>query len=308
MNSPLSIRHASTAVISRISRQRSRSQGRSNGVPVPVAWLSEPAAFSGWVAMGTPVVSPYSTEMVILRQVSGPRLGLAVTALLTYRLRQLIAHRCPLAGNWLGQERSSKGKRHLGRQIAPVPLAQVGRQSADGRLLGVGLLLPRGVAYVEALRAFSQLLFDEEGRPRRIELKLGKPGTCHVLLDENSRLGSALGSRYWCGPARRWASVTPVGLERVPHRKAFWRHIEQQVADACCRLGLPQPTSVIASSAPLLAGAPNARQMPLLTRLTGGAIRHTHAVIEFDEWVEGPILLGAGWHRGYGFFCPLLDA
>jgi hypothetical protein len=40
-------------------------------------------------------------------------------------------------------------------------------------------------------------------------------------------------------------------------------------------------------------------------RKDGSERRHTHAILVFDEPVRGPVLIGAGRYRGYGFCRPL---
>lgn len=44
---------------------------------------------------------------------------------------------------------------------------------------------------------------------------------------------------------------------------------------------------------------------PRLRRKDGSERRHTHAILVFDEPVRGPILVGAGRYRGYGFCRPM---
>jgi CRISPR-associated protein Csb2 len=77
------------------------------------------------------------------------------------------------------------------------------------------------------------------------------------------------------------------------------------VRHACTRIGLPEPTGVRMAAISAHLGAPPAREFPRLKRKDGGERRHTHVIVEFEEPVVGPVLLGAGRYRGYGLCRPL---
>ncbi len=253
--------------------------------------------------------SHYSPELVILRQVTGARAGLTATAMLTCRLRQVMLSRCrkPVPP-WIAESMKTHATGGgFSEPLALVPLPRVSRQCADGRLMGVALVLPCQVPYHEALEHLTELFFESNGDLKRLELKLGKLGNFTVMLDDGTQFRPALRAETWCGPSQRWATVTPIGLERVPRTADHWYQVEQQIARACGQIGLPRPARVIASVAPILVGVPDCRQMPLLTRRGGGPIRHAHAVLEFPQPVQGPVLLGLGRHRGYGWCYPLRD-
>ena len=84
--------------------------------------------------------------------------------------------------------------------------------------------------------------------------------------------------------------------------------IEAFIADSCERIGLPRPTEVIATPVPMFFGVPHSREMPrILRKSDGGKNRQTHAILTFDREVQGPMLIGAGRYRGYGFCRPLRD-
>ncbi len=101
-----------------------------------------------------------------------------------------------------------------------------------------------------------------------------------------------------------WASVTPVALDRHGKSARFDAAAEAQIAEACEHIGLPRPTLVELSSTSFIVGAPHARTMPALRRKDGSARRHVHVRLEFPEPVRGPVLIGAGRFRGYGFCMP----
>src|SRR6185295_12694500 len=104
--------------------------------------------------------------------------------------------------------------------------------------------------------------------------------------------------------ARTWATCTPIVLDR--HLKAKGnaeREAEMAglVRQACANVGLPEPARVSSGKHSALRGAPPAYpsgSMPrwLRWRLPDSLASRqlTHAVIQFDEPVRGPVILGAG--------------
>ncbi|GIW91735.1 MAG: hypothetical protein KatS3mg109_2167 [Pirellulaceae bacterium] len=255
--------------------------------------------------------SHFSPDLIVLRQTAGPRFPLEATQLLTHHLRNAIMSNCPVqpVPEWLsGHRADGSASQRVQGHMALVPLAHVGRRHADGHLLGLAIVVPQDIERPQIAACLNKLLFDAQGWPSTIELRLGSAGRCCLQLDDGSEYRQALQPRTWTGPATRWASVTPICLDRHPKGKGpeYWQQVEQQIAAACERIGLPRPRHVIATPSPVFAGSPHARRMPKLVRKgDGGPIQHTHAVILFDEPVRGPMLLGAGRYRGYGLCRPL---
>ena len=254
------------------------------------------------------VASQFSPDLIVLKQVAGPKFSLPSTQMLTDRLRQAIIAHCPdPVPEWIsGHAADGQPSRRAGGHMAIVPLPHVGRQHADGHLLGLAIVVPENVPRNELPRSFERLLFDPQGWGRAFVLKLGTLGEAVFQLDDGSVYRQTLHPRTWTGPSRRWATVTPVCLDQHPRGEDYWQQVESQIADGCERIGLPRPATVIAAPSPMFVGVPHGRNMPRLSRKPdGGAIRHTHAVILFDDPVRGPILIGAGRYRGYGLCRPL---
>ncbi len=67
-----------------------------------------------------------------------------------------------------------------------------------------------------------------------------------------------------------------------------------------CGARVPRPREIIVTSVSAHLGVPPALEFPRLRRKDGGERRHAHAILVFDEPVEGPVLIGAGRYRGYG--------
>ncbi len=195
-----------------------------------------------------------------------------------------------------------------------IPLPHVGSAHADGHLLGMAMVLPRDTspvddeairrALAQAARAGGGRLHLHWGRGRTFELTTAIPDTPPVAL----RPGT------WARRARVWASVTPVVLDRHPSRTEArrlqqvdaWLGFARSVVDySCQRVGLPRPSHVTISDVSLLEGVPHVRSFPKLQRSRAAGRFHVHVLIEFDEPVRGPVLIGAGRYRGYGLLRPV---
>ncbi|NOX53838.1 MAG: type I-U CRISPR-associated protein Cas5/Cas6, partial [Planctomycetes bacterium] len=215
--------------------------------------------------------SHFSPDLVVLRQTGGSRFPLEATQLLTHHLRRTIMSACPVqpVPEWLSGHRPDRtASEREGGHMALVPLAHVGREHADGHLLGLAIVVPQDVSQRDVAACLNQLLFDKQGWPRTIELRLGSAGECYLELDDGTEYRQALRPSTWTGPASRWATVTPICLDRHPKAQgeAYWREVEERIAAACERIGLPRPAHVVATPTPLFTGSPHARRMPKLTR------------------------------------------
>jgi CRISPR-associated protein Csb2 len=208
--------------------------------------------------------------------------------------------------------------------LAAVPLAFVGFEHADGALKGMGLVPPRGLDprrerdFVAAVRAIAPI--DAATGLRTIDLWAVNTGQdrIHVRLAiMQDELAASLDPARYAGSSRLWATATPLVLDRhlnaVGH-SARQSEIEAQVKSACVKIGLPEPRYTVADKHPAVAGAVSAApsgQNPAWMRWRVPAsfrTRHlTHAVIEFEEPVIGPILVGAGRYCGLGLCLPLDD-
>ena len=246
----------------------------------------------------------FGQRLLIFRRLDGPRLGLEATLRITQALRDAILSACPEpVPEWvLGH--TANGKPSERPHLAIMPLGHVGRRHADGHLLGVGLAIPKRIDVDEQMRCLGPWLYDDLGLPRACELRLGRLGLWKVQIEDRKEPPRALQAETWTGAAdesasRRWATVTPIVLDRYPKRDG---DAEAIVAKSCERVGLPRPADVILSSVSLFEGAPVAQRFPALNYRNSGRPRrfHIHAVITFEEAVRGPVLLGAGRYRGYG--------
>lgn len=192
-----------------------------------------------------------------------------------------------------------------GPHLGFLPLAFVGHPHADGRLLGMGLVLPVDISRDDRRLALMAVA-------RVGHLALGRLGRWKVTAERSSsppwNLRPQASTGYPDG-ATHWSTVTPIVFDRHPKTKdpaEYQRDVAAMIARACTRIGLPQPREVISTHVSAHAGVPPAFAFQRLRRKDGSERRHTHAILVFDEAVCGPVLIGAGRYRGYGAARPLL--
>ncbi len=199
--------------------------------------------------------------------------------------------------------------------LAALPLLDAGWAWSQGRLMGIALSLPRALeaTSVEEAGLFQALARINKAGAQSLELELRLPGGTmwHVRREALPEAKSLRPDRY-VDIARIWASVTPIALDR--HPKAVG-DAEASIAAACERIGLPKPLRVVAGKHTAIRGAPSARPGAGSPDWTGWRLpaplagrRLTHAVIEFEAPVAGPVLLGAGRFVGLGLCLPLREA
>jgi CRISPR-associated protein Csb2 len=196
--------------------------------------------------------------------------------------------------------------------LAIAPLPHVGNRYADGRVLGVALVLPRDASDTERRAVYTAV-----GRWMGAggDLRMGALGRFTVEPDEGGDTRKALQPSTWSEPSRLWASATPVALDRNPGdllaggvaQQEAHRAAEESIALACERVGLPRPVSVEVSFRPPWEGAAkvDARHPPFPRKQ--GRLRRVqvHARVAFAEPVRGPVLLGAGRYVGLGLLKPV---
>jgi CRISPR-associated protein Csb2 len=149
------------------------------------------------------------------------------------------------------------------------------------------------------------------GRVRH--LALGYLGKWKIVPERRSSPPWNLRPEAWTAypdGATHWSTVTPVVFDRHPrtrNRAEYHREVAAMIATGCERIGLPKPREVIVTHVSAHLGIPPAFVFPRLRRKDDSERCHTHAILVFDEPVNGPLLIGAGRYRGYGF-CRPLDA
>ena len=276
----------------------------------PVSLRPEPGI---WMGYDTPLPTPapnipeshFDSRLVIL-SLTGKRLPLTASLRLTEAFRGALMSSCPepipewISGHALDGSPSKKP------HVATLPLPFVGREHADGRLMGIAIALPRGIDPHEAGRVIEPWLRTEDGLPLKLKIFDGQWLECRAELETRESPPHSLRSETWNGPSCRWASVTPIVLDRHFKGKDKWEMAADSLKTACERIGLPRPIEVLLHPVSLIQGVPKSTEFPNMIRKNNdGQMYHTHAVIVFGEPVHGPVLIGAGRYRGYGLCRPL---
>ena len=210
--------------------------------------------------------------------------------------------------------------------LAILPLAYAGREQeyADGRLMGLALALPRQESHADIAdirRTLLKCLANMRGgtTDSSPQLKLGSLGVWNLDgITEDRPPRNLLASTWTASPkgAKEWGTVTPIVLDRHPKAKGLAEYraeVAKTIQTACERVldsKTPEKEAPkIVHVAPLPVsphlGSPPAHSFPRMERKSGGQCSHTHALIVFDRRIVGPLLVGAGRYRGYGFCRPI---
>ncbi len=273
--------------------------------PVPSRWhgYSRPKKTDYTKEIG----SVFSPQLIVLT-ITGKRLFLSTTLKLIQALREMVMNSCSQqpAPEWLSGQKPD-GKPSIKPHLAFFPLPFVGDQHSDGRIMGLALALPRELNPYEAGKCLDNFLYHPEtGLAREHRFFDSKWFECCAELENREHPPKNLDSHTWTRASYVWASVTPVVMNRHFNGKSKWEQAAESVIDACAHVGLPRPSKVLLHPVSAVKGAPHARQYPQLVRKKdGGPQSHSHAVIIFDEPVQGPVLIGAGRFRGYGLCRPM---
>ncbi len=277
----------------------------------PASLRPEPGLWQGYSSRRTEPEakvpgSVFDPRFVVLSFVSGKRLPLPATLKVTQALRGAVLKACPEPiPEWVSGH-DERGQPSRDPHVAFLPLPFVGREHADGRLMGVALAVPRAISPEETARVLVPWLYDDQGFPLGIKLFDGEWLECMVELETREKPPYSLNAETWTGPAVRWASVTPVVLDRHFDGPTKWERAAESVKESCERIGLPRPVEVLLHPVSMVQGVPRSNEFPWISRKRdGGRMHHAHALIVFPEPVQGPVIIGAGRFRGYGLCRPL---
>lgn len=240
-----------------------------------------------WAAYGPPGASARAPgETFVFRRSEGDRLPLIAAPRVLRAVREALLS---LAADPLPEVLSGHtpdGAPTTRPHVAVVPLADVGHGTASGDLLGFAVVLPSGIdrddrgRILQALRSLTTLTMGSTGAWRVARADAGEVPV---------------------GPARRWASVTPVVFDRHPKPKPG-KGAADVIARSCADVGLPAPVAVeVGAVSPVLA-VPPAGHFPAWE---AAPAYRAHVVIELAAPVRGPVMLGRGRFLGMGLLRPL---
>ncbi|MDA8344048.1 MAG: type I-U CRISPR-associated protein Csb2 [Thermaerobacter sp.] len=293
----------------------------------------------------SPIEAPgtiFSTDWLLLEHVDGEMPDLRAAAMVAKAIRDKLVSAYEEIG-LRGQVPetvsglTSEGTPLRAPHLAIVPLSFTGFPHSDGRVLGFGLVPPRGnwilkdANFLSAFRHLAPLDSEVGRRILRIDgAERGGPGFTIGLAPTSDPSLSSLNPTLYITlnghPTRTFATVTPIVLDRhlKEHGAEREAEIAKQIGDACRNIGLPEPETIEISGGGRLAafpdkhsaieGAPPAEpsgksprwlRWRLPPSLSGRAL--THAVVRFAEPVQGPVILGAGRYLGLGLCRPIRD-
>lgn len=275
---------------------------------------------------------PFGSDWLVLERIGGAEIDLRAAPVVARKLRDAVMSGYDQTGNKdaipeVVSGHKTDGSPSAAAHLAIVPMAFVGHEHADGRLFGFALVPPHGSGLLEheEFRAALHTIaaFDPGEERRVIDLRLGTDAPDYRLgFVRPGESRTSLRPDPYCRTARKWGTVAPIVLDRhlkTPTRSrtrgdnaALQAEIEDIVATACEHVGLPRPARVVAAKHSAFPGAPPARPSGNAPQWTAWSMPEslksralTHAVITFDQPVEGPLLLGAGRYVGLGLCLPV---
>lgn len=188
-------------------------------------------------------------------------------------------------------------------KCAYVALPHVGRQYADGHIIGFAVILPKEINSDDrraVLRVLGKFIDD----PQLVIPGRGAWSAEHIV---------GIAPRYtlklwtWTRPAREWRSVTPMFFDEFPDDRYAGRTFGEIVRRYCDQIGLPSPREVTISPYPSVTGAAPVFEY-IKQRQKQERWRYpSHVTLIFDREVRGPVLLGAGRYFGMGLMRPMVE-
>ena len=264
-----------------------------------------------------PAPTPRETDWLVLEVIGGFVPDIRAVALVGRTLRRALmsgyrgigmADQIPEVVSGHAPDRKPSRLPHL----AIVPLAFAGFPHADGRVFGFALIPPTQTALrdVPGLRAaFEKVAPYDPGTERRVlEVKYVAQRKPLQLAPAGAVSKRSLAPEPYLQPARVWASVTPIVLDR--HLKRYDEgRVRELIASSCSNVGLPRPDPerILVGRHSAINGAPPSWPRPGAPPWAAWRVPEplasrslTHAVIDFGQEVAGPVLLGAGRFTGLG--------
>ncbi len=267
----------------------------------------------------------FSPDWIVFRKLKGPELPIKATLDLTRAFRRLVLNgpRAATLSNPAKQLLSGHagdGSPLQEDHVAWIALPFVGRRYArgSGLLKGLAVVLPSLLNEAKHAGLADEILATLEVGSSLEIAGIGKWKIERVRAGEHN---ATLDPETWTRPAMRWATVTPLMLDRHPGhlfgraakteaqvkaREKARLEAEESVSAACIRLGLPAPMEISLSRYSSIVGAPPSHTFRAPPQRSGKPRRYyVHATLIFAEPAPGPLLLGAGRYFGFGLCKPV---
>lgn len=186
--------------------------------------------------------------------------------------------------------------------VAFLAIPDAGYPHCDGHLLGLGVALPDLPEDVRRTVLHAVLGPGGPDRDRTLGIMVHGYGEFRLERVAGTTRTWGLTEQRWRRPCRRWASVTPVVLDRFPKRP---QDLAAVIRRSCREAGLPDPVDLQVGTASYLPGGVTLSPPDLPRRARHRLYRHV--LLEFDRCLTGPVLLGAGRYQGVGLLAPVPD-
>lgn len=172
-------------------------------------------------------------------------------------------------------------------------LPDVGYKYSRGRIYGLALWMPPGSDGTTRRQA---------GDAARSIRRLSGSGIDVAVAprDEEERQPFAAHPQRWTRQARHWATAFPAVHERR-------RTLDlPEITLWCQHAGLPEPVDFRSSRTPFVPGALDLAPVEV-NRPGRPGLPYSHVELWFAEPVAGPVIIGSGRQRGFGFCVPVFD-
>jgi CRISPR-associated protein Csb2 len=262
------------------------------------------------VAYASPQASPpevrsgyFGDDWLILRTVHGSAnrpLPIKAVSVLTRSLRDAVLAALGNSSSPVISGHEADGSPTQSPHIGFVALPDVGHLHAHAGVLGLAIVPSSNLSPIDEARLKTAV--------RSLTRLYWKDGEVIVepLSERHDR--ATLRPLTWCRPSKAWATVTPFVFDRFPKTGRWSPEAEGLVQQACVYAGLPKPSRVALVGVSPVLGVPPVNDFPLWMRKSGSSARlQSHVVMEFDEPVAGPVMIGAGRFFGYGLCRPVRD-
>lgn len=198
--------------------------------------------------------------------------------------------------------------------LSIVPLADIGWEHSQGRLMGLAVVWPRKVKEEDrrnVLRVLGEFIKEDGVNGSAGSLHFGRNGSWRLALSpEPARASMKFRPRY-TQSAKRWGTVLPAVLDRHPKNRPA-QDVAAIVERACFNLGLPREAVdgvridqlhkyAAVRAAPSIGDV--SRSLPKDSPYRGRPL--AHLILNFRRRIQGPVILGAGRFRGLGLCLPL---
>lgn len=237
--------------------------------------------------------SPYSAPFV-LRFAEGIQLAGSLLGPMTAALRRAVLAIVPDPVPTAISGHGADGLPHVGY----FGLVDVSHRHADGHILALAVVSPRREP--STADALANALLIDPGLRRLSVPGLGAFELTYDPVQDRPRGATA---ERWVRPSRTWTTATPAVLDRYPRRRLTESDV---VAQGLVAAGYPAPVSVEVASVPFVTGGLMLRRHQVPQR-PGDTRPVRHIRVEFEHRIDGPVVIGALRHVGFGLCVPTPD-